>query len=225
MGAVVVGEMSEQDARRLTERIRVTAHNYTEAKSKLIELVQEAKSGSAHLALGYASWTAYLADVLGEEPLRLARDERRELVAALSAEGMSTRAIAPIVGTNQATIARDISGDAFASPGPEPVVQGVDGKSYVRPERSVPPVPVPVAHPPVGGEGKVKRRPLPEQYLDALFDLRKTTERLERLTDDDRFARHRAELAATRRSDLSRYITSLNTILSKMSNEGTHNEH
>src|SRR5699024_1751755 len=71
--------MSESDARRLTEKIRITAHTYAEAREKLIGYVEEAKQGSAHLALGYASWTAYLSEVLGEEPMRLAADEKREV--------------------------------------------------------------------------------------------------------------------------------------------------
>lgn len=37
-------------------------------------------------------------DALGSEPMRLGCDERRELVDYLAGEGMSTRAIAPIVG-------------------------------------------------------------------------------------------------------------------------------
>ncbi len=73
------------------------------------------------------------------------------MVAMLSSTGMSTRAIAPVVGANQATVARDIhAGDAKASPGPSattPVaaeapapVQGMDGKTYARPIRIMEPV-------------------------------------------------------------------------------------
>ena len=105
---IVTVDMTVDDARRLTQRIRLTAQNFIETKSKLISLVEQAKAGNAHLALGYASWTAYLSDVLGDEPLRLARDDRQEMVAILSAEGMSTRAIAPIVGVHHATVAEDI---------------------------------------------------------------------------------------------------------------------
>ena len=69
----------------------------------------------AHIALGYASWPAYLADVLGETPLRLERDVRQELVAELTAQGMSTRAIAPIVGASVAQVKRD-AGGSFGPP-------------------------------------------------------------------------------------------------------------
>lgn len=78
----------------------------------------EAKAGNAHLALGYASWTAYLSEVLGEEPMRLARGERQEMVQMLSAEGMSTRAIAPIVGASNFTVSKDLQGARNLTPEP-----------------------------------------------------------------------------------------------------------
>ena len=48
----------------------------------------------------------------------------------LSAEGMSTRAIAPIVGASKDTVSRDLSGVSHETPEP---VQGMDGKTYTRP--------------------------------------------------------------------------------------------
>lgn len=133
--------MSEHDARRITERIRLTAFTARESLEKLQALVAEAQEGQAHLALGYASWTAYLADVLGDEPLRLPRDQRQQLVGYLAGEGMSTRAIAPIVGADQATVVRDLRrGDANASPAPRATEAG----------RDFPPEPVSVD--PVTGE-------------------------------------------------------------------------
>lgn len=97
-----------ESARRLTERIRLIAQNVADNVTKLRELVQQAKESDAHVALGYSSWTAYLTDVFGDEPLRLARDVRQELVAELSAQGMSTRAIAPILGVDPKTVHNDI---------------------------------------------------------------------------------------------------------------------
>lgn len=134
MSELTTTAMTEQEAERLTERIRLTAHNYAEARQKLQELVAKAKEGNAHLALGYASWAAYLADVLGEEPMRLARGERQEMVQMLSAEGMSTRAIAPIVGADHVTVSRDLGRVANETPEPPAPVQGMDGKTYARPE-------------------------------------------------------------------------------------------
>lgn len=184
MSAVAVASMSEQEAQKLTERIRLTAHNYTEARAKLQDLVAEAKEGNAHLALGYASWTAYLSEVLGEEPMRLARSERQEMVQLLSSEGMSTRAIAPIVGADHATVARDVQSVANATDEPRTVesMDGIARTFRTQPEPAAPPAP--------------KRRPLPEQARDAGWELRKAVERLERIYADDRYARNRDDIDA-----------------------------
>lgn len=121
------------DARRLTERIRLMAMTVGDNIDKLKGLVSEARESEVHVALGYASWTAYLADVLGETPMRLERDVRQELVAELSAQGMSTRAIAPIVGVSQKTVDRDVreSNDSPAEPVPT-----AEPDSYWSPETS-----------------------------------------------------------------------------------------
>jgi transposase-like protein len=138
-----------ESARRLTERIRLIAQNVADNVEKLRELVQQAKESDAHVALGYSSWTAYLTDVFGDEPLRLARDVRQELVAELAAQGMSTRAIAPIVGVSREQVRIDVAGDNNLSPEPiinviaetgevveeEPrQVTGLDGKTYTAPQ-------------------------------------------------------------------------------------------
>lgn len=131
------GPLSEDDARALTERIRLTATVVRERFERLAQLVQQARTGGAHEALGYASWTAYLADVLGGQ-MRLAGDERREMVRLLTSEGMSTRAIAPIVGASPKTVARDVLEVAppVSDDTPAPVT-GVDGKTYTRKPRPV----------------------------------------------------------------------------------------
>lgn len=201
MTSLAVSSMTEQDAQRLTERIRLTAHNYAEARTKLQELVTEAKSGNAHLALGYASWTAYLADVLGEEPMRLARGERQEMVQMLSAEGVSREAIATITGVAERTIQRDMQEETFVSPSK---VTGLDGKTYTRPEPAEPIQP--------------KRTPLPEQYFNAIYDLGKLIDRIERLTEDDRFGRNKKELQTKHRHDLARHQAKLAELIHKLSN-------
>lgn len=141
-------------ARRRAERIRLLATAVAENLAKVRELVREAKAADDHLALGYSSWTAYLADLFGDEPLRLARDVRQELVAELAAQGMSTRAIAPIVGVAHKTVARDlepgVSDDTpdagaetppLAEPIPARKVTGLDGKSYTPPPKAPKPIP------------------------------------------------------------------------------------
>lgn len=48
--------------------------------------------------------------------MRRERGERQEMVQMLSAEGMSTRAIAPIVGASREQVRRDTAGDTYVSP-------------------------------------------------------------------------------------------------------------
>lgn len=53
--------------------------------------------------------------------VRWCRPHRREVVAWLSGEGMSTRAIAPIVGADHVTVSRDLkAGVANETPAPAP---------------------------------------------------------------------------------------------------------
>lgn len=117
MSAVMV-MLSPGEAQRLTQRIKLTASSIRDNLFKLRNLVDEAKSSNVWAVLGYQSWTAYLADTLADEPMRLGRDERQELVGYLAGEGLSTRAIAPIVGSSFKTVARDLEGVSSDTPQP-----------------------------------------------------------------------------------------------------------
>lgn len=106
--------------------------------------------------------------------MRLARGERQEMVQMLSAEGMSTRAIAPIVGADHVTVSRDLAGVSNATPAPvltdnpgrivkltgpnsPTTTTGMDGKTYTRP------APQPEISEPAE-PSKPKRPPLPGAY-------------------------------------------------------------
>lgn len=199
--------MTEDEARRVTSRIRLLAGTVAENIAKLKTLIDEAKQGGAHVALGYPSWQAYISDALSDEPLRLETQIRRELVQYLAGQGMSTRAIAPIVGADQSTVVRDRSrGDASASP-VEPeviadertgevieiteavktrVTPGLDGKTYT-----------------TKVQPKPRRRPITDTARDAGWELRKAVERIERIREDDRFTPNKDEVATHLRSHLT----------------------
>lgn len=210
------------DARRLTERIRLVAVTVSDNLDKLKSLVVEAREGNVHIVLGYASWTAYLADVLGQTPLRLERDVRQELVAELNAQGMSTRAIAPIVGVSHQSVANDLEGVKKLTPEVEAGIDewldgppgGVldtntgevtypDGVTEVAETHTVKTV--------TGLDGKTytptppkkpNRRAITDTARDAGWEIRKAAERLERIREDDRYSRNREEVAAHLRSHL-----------------------
>jgi hypothetical protein len=148
--------LTEADAKRLTERIRLIAENVAEQMDKLAGLIDQARVGSAWLALGYRSWTAYVAAEFANVLPRLDREPRQEFTRELAARGMSTRAIAPVVGVDNATVHRDLTRVASATPEtpqggvvrtpavpdatteaptatPRPAVIGLDGKTYTPP--------------------------------------------------------------------------------------------
>ena len=173
--------LSSAEAQRLTQRIKITASTVRDNLFKLRNLVDEAKSSNVWNVLGHESWTAYLVDTLGSEPMRLGRDERRELVEYLSGEGMSTRAIAPIVGASVGTIHADRQ--VFSSEQVEPevsprAVTGLDGKTYT-------------AAAPVE-----RRSSILDDARNAGWQLRKAAERLERIHTDDRFTKNKVEILA-----------------------------
>lgn len=189
MTEVAAAAMTRDQAERLTERIRLTATSFMETRDKLARLIREAQDGEAHKALGIASWTEYVSQVFSDTPLmRLSRMERKELVSELADEGMSTRAIAPIVGAHHDTVATDLRAVGNPTPATEPrQITGRDGKTYTRPA----PEPVTVDH--ETGEidpdpVKPRRRPINELLREAGAELDRAVERINRLAQDDRYA-------------------------------------
>lgn len=202
-------------ARKITERLRLQATNYQEAREKVIATLTEARDGGAAELLGYASWTAYMADVFGDAPLRLERDARQELVAELSAQGMSTRAIAPVVGVSHMQVATDLRGVKDFTPAPAPSgTHFMDGNLYdsgtgelvVESVEAHGPLPKPITG--LDGkqytrpEKKQNRRPLNDTANDAGWNLRKAMEKVERIREDDRYSRNKNEVAAHLRGHL-----------------------
>lgn len=218
-------ELSEQmisadEARRLTERIRLTAMTVRDGIEKLQGLVETAKNGNAHLALGYPSWTAYLADTLGAEPLRLPRDQRQELVGYLAGEGMSTRAIGAVVGASHPTVINDLRSTGQDLPVDRPAtVTSLDGRE--RPAtRPTPPANVDSRTGEIdaeqAGKPQPRRRPLIDAFGDVVADLDRSCGRLERLAEDERLPRNADQVAAKYRSDLIRARDVLDDVIGRL---------
>lgn len=202
----VVKILSPGEAQRLTQQIKLTASGVRNGLFKLRNLIDEAKASNVWNILGYPSWTAYLVDALGDEPLRVSRDERHEIVGFLAGEGLSTRAIAPIVGVDNATVHRDLGRVADATPDTAVTgevtpavtreVTGLDGKTYPQPETRKP-----------------TRRPLVDAARDAGWELRRAMERLERIGADDRLSRNRENVADQLRGHLTYVQESLPALM------------
>jgi hypothetical protein len=104
--------VSRTDAEKLDTRIRRMATSSRTQLDTLGDLVEQAKAGRIHETLGFPSWTAYLADALGELCSGEGIEIRRELVAYLYDAGMPQHAIAAATGVNQSTVSRDLESAA-----------------------------------------------------------------------------------------------------------------
>jgi transposase-like protein len=177
----VIKMVSEQEAQRLTSRIKLVIESIDTSYEKLLDLIGEAQNSNTWQLMGFPSWVAYLASLFDGRQVALPREDRKALTTLLSEQGMSVRAIAPIVGVSKATVQRDYAGVSHGTPQPAQQVAAVepatattaslDGKTYPR-------TPDKPRH----------RPPLPKQAQRAVWDAQKAVERLDRVMKDDRFA-------------------------------------
>ena len=80
MSALAV-PMSADEAKRVTDRIRLLIGSIADHTGKVVGLIRQAEAGSAWHALDYPSWTAYVAAEFGEVLAGLARAERSRSVS------------------------------------------------------------------------------------------------------------------------------------------------
>ena len=191
--------LSKGEAERMTQEIKLTASGIRNNLFKLRNQIDVAKNSNVWAMLGFSSWTAWLSDTLSDEPMRVSREERLELVGYLAGEGLSARAIAPIVGIGKSQAAKDIA-EVSTSGHDNPGLPGMVDAEPVAPEAAEPPAPV--VH---GLDGKTYTKPnLRAVTLTAITDdaraagvaLRKAIERLDRIRNDERFPGYREQIPA-----------------------------
>jgi hypothetical protein len=169
--------------------------------------------------LGFRTWEDYCDQEFGSAVARLDRVLRRDAVAKLTAgkNPMSNRAAASALGVDEGTVRNDrkVAGAENSAPEPHPDVVdaeiveeseprkviGSDGKSYT-------------AKP----EANLHRRSLPDAFLKAVGDLDRDAARLVRLTEDDCFHTHAANLGG--REDIQRAADALHTVLDALAEAG-----
>lgn len=201
--------LSKGEAERMTQEIKLTASGIRNNLFKLRNQIDAAKSSNVWQMLGHASWTAWLSDTLAEEPMRVSREERLELVGYLAGEGMSARAIGPIVGVGKSQAAKDMVEAAKALPphelagfpdpeplfesgnvtaisdggaptSPTPTTTGLDGKSYTRPQPVAPRI-----------------SSIVDDAQSAGTQLRKAVDRLDAIRNHDDFDGYRGQILAS----------------------------
>lgn len=173
-------------AEALDKKIVATVTGIGNSLEKLETLVAEAKEGQIHIALEFASWTAYFADRVNT-PFAAIGD-RQVAALMLHEEGLSNRAIGAVLGVSPGTVITDVR----TAKGNKPVDEtekvepkktvGKDGKGYTRkpvakkPAAQPKPKPTPVVE---------KPKSQIEQIADiALADAQNVVEDLETLTDN-----------------------------------------
>ena len=102
--------------------------------------------------------------------------------------------------TDQADLDTALADAGFDTPDADPApahsASSPDGEQYPRPEPQTP-----------------RRAPLPDAFWRATYDLTKVTERLGRLTQDDRFPQNAEKVATANRSDLLRASDLLHQVI------------
>lgn len=210
----VVEQMTRVEAERITARIADKLDGIADNIEQVMPLIREALTREAWKPLGYSGATAYVSERFAGAFGRLPAAVRQPIVSELSSAGMSTRAIAPIVGVSNKTVHQDMQVLPRVTPEPPPAfvetttgevydgfqdaiakaeeevveqarkVHGMDGKTYVRPE--------PMSH----LQGRQERRtPLYITARSAGTDLRKAVERIEKVMSDDRLGQNKEQVA------------------------------
>jgi hypothetical protein len=118
--------MARDEAESLATQIRQRVQSVADGFTEIEAMIKQAKDGKAHQALGYKSWTAFVADVLSGL-MKVDRQKRRAFVPLMRREGMSQRAIAKALDVSQSTIRDDLS-STYSHAGPDRVTS-LDGKS------------------------------------------------------------------------------------------------
>ena len=136
---IVEDALSYGDALDGMNALASEARDINEQIARYTERAAFLWSHRAWEVLGHKTW-AECVEERGAQ-LRLPRADRREMVALLDQKGMTTRAIAPVVGASYDTVQRDIRADRNLSPATAPRTKtGLDGKTYaVQPRKPEPP--------------------------------------------------------------------------------------
>lgn len=117
---------------RRAERIRAGMASYAAMRQD----IADAYAQRDWLALGYVTWHEYVQDEFGGELRKLARDDRRQAVADMRGQGMSTRQIAGATGVSHEQVRQDLK--QVSSDLTPATVNGSDGKQYPASRPSTP---------------------------------------------------------------------------------------
>lgn len=217
----VVEQMTRVEAERITARIADKLDGIADNIEQVMPLIREALTREAWKPLGYSGATAYVSERFAGAFGRLPAAVRQPIVSELSSAGMSTRAIAPIVGVSNKTVHQDMQVLPRVTPGPTPefvdtrtgeirdepapkpaTVTGMDGKQYTRPMPPETPAPRP--------------DPITTQFTSAIADLNRVLDKLHRIHTNDNFNTNKEKINDRHKADLTRAIEELDQLRSHL---------
>jgi hypothetical protein len=124
--------MTREAAETVTSDIREAGKTLATARTKFASAVKRAKDGNAHKSLGFKSWAEYVATVFENLP-GLGKADTEYLTAFMAGEGMSSRAVARVLGVSQSTAARAIrQAEEKGEVSEDRKVAGTDGKTQAK---------------------------------------------------------------------------------------------
>ena len=213
---------------------------------KFFEQIVWQVENEAWTVLGYGSWDEMREAEYGDMAVVAPRADRPQFVSRLRARGLTQQQIAGTLGASVGTVNSDLK---FSSENearepitnargqqrpatyqrqPEPpTTDGVGTADTVEPlppfdpatgellDDEPEPAPRPKPNPP-----KPRRRPITDQARDAGWDLRKVTDRLERIIADDRYPRNKEEVATYLRGHLLHTVEVCQDLLDQLNPEG-----
>lgn len=120
---------TEDEARRVTEELKVKLLHALEAQYDFIQAAEQAFDGHIWVALGYPEgmkgWTMYCADNFAAEKIRVTGQQRTDLITGFTTGKISNRGIAALLGVGLGTVNR-AKKQANITPGGR--VRSADGK-------------------------------------------------------------------------------------------------
>jgi transcriptional regulator with XRE-family HTH domain len=205
--------LSEGKAKVLDKRIRQAGIRVADQTASLLDLLEEALVGKIHVALGFPSFTAYVKEAVRITPTDV--DERKALVSMMSGKGLSQRAMAAVAGVDQATISRDLAGDANASTNGQTI--GTDGKTYKRKEKEQEPLDVEFEEEPE--EEERKPADVVEDFGSEIDTLLIDVQAFKDVLDDELFDKARKRIAQRFVKRLNGAIKDLQDIFDTLTEE------
>lgn len=208
--------LSERDARTITADLRAAMRDVANTWQVLVTKAAEAYARRVWVTLGYPSWRAYCEAEVNPEGLSAPPIVRVSIVHQLAESGMTNVAIAPVVGTSEPTVRRDLNSSNDELP-PRIDSLGRELPRVYHRDEQVPQVPGAEQTRPVAA---ARRRPLVDWAAAAGWTLRKAVERVERVLADDRLGRNKVQVAATLRGDLLYVAGACDRMLVALGSEG-----